>query len=122
LAGKQFWDRFVSERGINSMSDNWALNGRQDYEKRANSILTMGIIALICGTVIFTGIAGMVLGIINIVRIKSFIRQAGNISRKVVIAKKLSVAAIVFGSVITAYWLFIAVLFIYQFVTAVFAT
>jgi uncharacterized membrane protein YidH (DUF202 family) len=122
LAGKQFWDRFVSERGINSMSDNWALNGRQDYEKRANSILTMGIIALICGTVIFTGIAGMVLGIINIVRIKSFIRQAGNISRKVVIAKKLSVAAIVFGSVITAYWLFIAVLFIYQFVTAVFVT
>ncbi len=104
------------------MSDNWALNGRQDYEKRANSILTMGIIALICGTVIFTGTAGLVLGIINTVRIKSFIRQAGNISRKVVIAKKLSVAAIVFGSAITAYWLFIAVLFIYQFVTAVFAT
>ncbi len=62
------------------MSDNWALNGRQDYEKRANSIL------------------------------KSSDRQ------------KMSVAAIVFGSVITAYWLFIAVLFIYQFVTAVFAT
>ena len=104
------------------MIDNWALTNRQDYEKRANSILTMGIIALICGTVIFTGTAGLVLGIINTVRIKSFIRQAGNISRKVVIAKKLSVAAIVFGSAITAYWLFIAVLFIYQFVTAVFAT
>lgn len=69
------------------MSDNWALTNRQDYEKRANSILTMGIIALICGTVIFTGTAGLVLGIINTVRIKSFIRQAGNISRKVVIAK-----------------------------------
>ena len=104
------------------MSDNWALTGRQDYEKRANSILAMGIISLICGTVIFTGTAGLVLGIINTVRIKSFIRQAGMISRKVMIARYLSVAAIVFGSVITAYWLFIAVLFIYQFVTAVFAT
>jgi uncharacterized membrane protein YidH (DUF202 family) len=104
------------------MSDNWALTGRQDYEKRANSILAMGIIALICGTVIFTGTVGLVLGIINTVRIKSFIRQAGMISRKVMIARYLSVAAIVFGSVITAYWLFIAVLFIYQFVTSVFAT
>ena len=104
------------------MSDNWALTAHQDYEKKANSILAMGIIALICGTVIFTGTAGLILGIINTVRIKSFIRQAGNISRKVEIAKKLSVAAIVFGSVITAYWLFIAVLFIYQFVTAVFMT
>ena len=102
------------------MSDNLMLTDQQVYAKKANGILTMGIISLICATVIFIGPSGLILGIINVGRVKRFIRQTEQTSRKVKIAKILSVASIVFGGFITAYWLFIAVLFIYDFITSVF--
>jgi hypothetical protein len=105
------------------MGENWIQDypqsNSEEYAKKANSILVMGIVSLICGTVIFIGTVGLVMGIINLLKANKFIKLVGPVFVKVRIGKGLSIAAIVFGSVITLYWLFFLVLFIADFISSV---